>query len=141
MSFINMFGDDWLATEDPNSLVWPGSTGRRVWLTWKLSERRPLAAVLWRKSGNVLHMEGIIHDYSSINRKRGWRQICGLTVLCFFPSLLSFPLLSSSHFVSQLCYSNLIPDSSVLTVPLCEYRLTTNLARTAIHSFPPFFGF
>ena len=132
-----------LAGDRGSKLIGVAGIYRRtcVWLTWKLSERRPPAAVLWRKSGNVLHVEGIIHDYSSINRKRGWRQIRGLTLLSFPPSLPSLPLPSSSHFVSQLCYSNLIPDSTVLTVPLCEYRLTTNLARPAIHSFPPFLGF
>lgn len=38
----------------------------------------------------MLHMEGVIHDYSSINRETGWKRIFALTLSL---DLLSSPLL------------------------------------------------
>lgn len=107
----------WLLCDDRDS--WPATEGSKhsVWYTQDvhadaclvnlntraLSEHRLPASVFWRKSCNVLHMEGIIHDYSSINRKREWSRICGLTLppdlfllsLVFSASFLPFFFLSS----------------------------------------------
>lgn len=71
-----------------------------VWLTSAPALWAKADAALGRKSGEVLHMEGIIHDYSSINRRSGWKRICGLLCFVFTP----LPLLSgwSSRYVSQL---------------------------------------
>lgn len=71
-----------------------------VWLTSAPALWANADAALGRKSGEVLHMEGIIHDYSSINRRRGWKRICGLLCFVFTP----LPLLSgwSPRYVSQL---------------------------------------
>lgn len=124
----------WLLCDDRDS--WPATEGSKhsVWYTQDvhadaclvnlntraLSEHRLPASVFWRKSCKVLHMEGIIHDYSSINRKRGWSRICGLTLppdlfllsLVFSASFLSFllPLISSplimySSDSFQSCYT------------------------------------
>ena len=103
----------WLLCDDRDS--WPATEGSKhsMWYTQDvhadtclvnlntrvLSEHRLPASVFWRKSCNVLHMEGIIHDYSSINRKRGWSRICGLTLP---PDLYLLSLVFSASFLSIL---------------------------------------
>lgn len=116
--------DSWPATEGSKHSMWYTQdvhvdTCLVNLNTRALSEHRLPASVFWRKSCNVLHMEGIIHDYGSINRKRGRRRICGLTLppdlLCFRSS---FQLLSclffflSSHLL-LLCILLIVSEAAI----------------------------
>lgn len=114
----------WLPNaEDGSRLIYPGCTCLVNLGAGTLSQRRPPAAVFCRKSGEVLHMEGIIHDYSSINRRRGWKRICGRTpshpppLLC----LRSFPVFSD--WFSHVCVAAVVQHHGVIRVqPVAELQ-------------------
>lgn len=99
----------------PNTERHSGCTGG-VWLTSTPQpepRQAPPAAGFSGKSGNVPHMEGIIHDYSSINRGRGWKRICALA-----PSWLPLsppvflPVLTFVPIITAVAQPRAIPVSS-----------------------------
>lgn len=75
-----------------------------VWLTLAPALWANTDAALGRKSGEVLHVEGIIHDYSSINRRRGWKRICGLLCFVFTPPFAPFSGWSPRYVSQLLCW-------------------------------------
>lgn len=68
----------------------------------------------------MLHMEGIIHDYSSINRERGWKRICALTpswLPLFSPIFL--PVLTFVPIITAVTQRRVIPVSS--SPEMCKF--------------------
>lgn len=114
-----------VAPEHWGRLIYPGCTCLVNLGAGTLSERRPPAVVFCRKSGEVLHMEGIIHDYSSINRRRGWKRICGRTP-SYPPPLLClhfFPVFSG--WFSHVCIAAVVQHHNVIRVqPVAELVLS-----------------